>query len=154
MKKIALSSVASIPAAFLALGLFAWPLAAAEDSADTDDAAVVYEAGEALGAECLMVFATVGQPFRFSLTEGVEEAQRCRRGVGAAGYKSRLPRGMRFDAREQAIEGVPSEAGFHEFVAVVTENGVARERIILIDIVDRRARGLDSFASYFLGGVR
>lgn len=129
---------------------------AAADLADVDSAAVVYEASADEGSECLMVFATVGQPFRYEIA-GIEAAEPadCSRGVDAHGDRSRLPRGLRFDKRALSLEGVPAEPGFHEFVALVTERGVTRERVILIDVAESRsARSLDSFASYFLGGAR
>lgn len=103
-----------------------------------------------------MIFGAVGERFEYAVgaVKG-ETPESCREGVNAFGVVNALPQGLVFDSESMALSGVPRQAGFHEFVVQLTDNGVVSERVILIDIEDRSAqRSHDSYAGLFFGDIR
>jgi hypothetical protein len=113
---------------------------------------------ESVGGEdsCVMVFARVGERFRYELLPSKDaDAVECVVGKCASGKKSALPRGIVFNAEHATLEGVPLRAGFHEFVAVRSVGGIAEEQVVLIDIQGHAIAGggLD-YASYVARGLR
>lgn len=108
------------------------------------------------GSACVMVFGSVGRPFAVALggPSGRSFAQ-CEEGLSAGGAPCVLPEGIAFDQETGLLRGVPQKAGFHEFVLLVTEKGVTRERVFLIDIQDEsRTKSLNDYAFHFFGGIR
>ncbi|EDY81813.1 hypothetical protein VDG1235_1431 [Verrucomicrobiia bacterium DG1235] len=108
------------------------------------------------GSSCVMVFARVGERFRYELkAEDSYSAIRFASGENASGEKSTLPAGLSLDKKENALVGVPLKAGFHEFVVLRTDKGVTREEVVLIDIQGHPfSSGSSDYASYFAGGLR
>lgn len=103
------------------------------------------------GATCVMIFARVGESFRYEL--GSESD--CRTGEDATGEASHLPAGLRLDKEGAVLEGIPQRSGFYELVVMKEEQGVAREEVLLIDVQGPSfAAGASDYASYFAGGVR
>ncbi len=105
---------------------------------------------------CVMVFARVGERFRFDLLPGEgKSATDCAVGRNAAGEVSTLPEGLAFDADAAALRGVPQKPGFFEFVVLQTEQGRTTEQVVLIDIQEHSfgSGGLD-YASYVADGIR
>lgn len=108
------------------------------------------------GSRCVMVFATVGEEFRFDFArEGACPTLECAPGIDAAGEKSELPAGLCFDSEQDALVGVPQRPGFHEYVVLRTERGITSEQVVLIDIQGHSfsSGGMD-YAAYFAGGIR
>ncbi len=105
---------------------------------------------------CVMVFARVGERFRFDLLPGEEKASTdCSVGRNAVGEVSTLPEGLAFDVDAAALRGVPQKPGFFEFVVLQTGEGRTSEQVVLIDIQEHSfgSGGLD-YASYVADGVR
>lgn len=141
------------PALALPIGfLLSGPLGAAEESELSP--AVKLQRSET-GSSCVMVFATVGEQFRFDFSkEGSCSTLKCAPGVSASGQKSELPAGLGYDSKERALVGVPQRPGFHEYVVLRTEKGVTSEQVVLIDIQGHSfASGGMDYASYFAGGL-
>lgn len=103
-----------------------------------------------------MVFARVGERFRFELAEAEGAGPvSCAVGKDAEGEKSSLPLGLVFNAEEARLEGVPLRAGFYEFVALREQGGSIQEQVVLIDIQGQAfASGGVDYATYVSGGVR
>lgn len=108
------------------------------------------------GSGCEMVFGQVGEPFLVSFAGGEQSAAlRVSEGLNAVGEVCALPKGVRFSQDDKELTGVPKRPGFYEFVVLVTEKGVTKEKVVLIDIQsDSRLSLGASYAFSFLGGVR
>ena len=131
-------------------------LAGMAQAAPQSSAAVALSEGDCEASRCVMVFARVGEQFRYELSPaGGDSSAECAVGSNASGDKSSLPQGLVFNAQEGRLEGVPQRSGFHEFVVVQTENGVAQEQVVLIDIQGHAfASGVMDYASYVARGMR
>ena len=121
----------------------------AEDSA-------INLASEDCGSACVMVFAKVGESFTFEFLEnGLKNGMDVALGIDAMGEDCELPEGLTFNQEELALEGMPQVAGFHEFIVLVTEKGVTREKVVLIDIEESSAHpARDSYATTVWGSIR
>ncbi|MBD5778690.1 hypothetical protein IEN85_04250 [Pelagicoccus sp. NFK12] len=117
--------------------------------------AVALSESDSGDSSCVMVFARVGERFRYELPAASGQAvEKCVVGKNADGEVSSLPRGLVFNAKEASLEGVPLRAGFHEFVVVSTEAGEPREQVVLIDIQGHAfAGGGVDYASYVANGL-
>lgn len=118
--------------------------------------AVALSESEVDESSCVMVFARVGERFRFELSPSdAQSPVVCVVGKNADGEMSLLPQGLVFNAEDARLEGVPQRSGFHEFVVVRTEEGQPREQVVLIDIQGHAfAGGGVDYASYVGLGVR
>lgn len=107
------------------------------------------------GSSCVLVFATVGERFRFDFSgEKPCPTLKCSPGLTVSGHESEPPAGLGLDLKEKALVGVPLRPGFHEYVVLRTEKGVTSEQVVLIDVQGRDfAAGGMEYASYFSGGV-
>ncbi len=94
--------------------------------------------GADLGENCIIVFAQVGETFEYQLANEQDGAEaRVREALNAEGERYSLPKGISFDRETLSLRGMPERAGFHEFVLLVTEDGVTEERVLLIDVKDK-----------------
>ena len=157
MKNIRMpSSVALLASAvFLAATVHAGPDCDAFVESENPDATVILEDSEC-GNACVMVFGTVGEALGISLADGPAQVfVKCEEGLNAMGEPCVLPEGIVFDQESLSLHGVPSKPGFHEFVVLMTEKGVTREQVVLIDIQPAPSLQMqDAYASYFFGGIR
>lgn len=98
-----------------------------------------------------MLFGKVGEVFECQINDNSGKTlSRISAGQGASGEQSQLPKGIELDLKHGCLMGVPQQSGFHEFVVLVTEKGVTRELVYLIDIQDSRTSPmLDSYANTF-----
>ncbi len=143
------------PRSFSALASLCFLVACSAEPAAESVAIDMTQSGQE--GSCIMVFGVVGERFEYVVGDGAgsKGPESCREGVDAFGSANALPQGLSFDAGSAALTGVPQQAGFHEFVAQVMENGIVSERVILIDIEDRSAqRSLGSYAGLFFGDIR
>lgn len=126
----------------------------AGETVDTREEAEVALEKTSCGCECVMVFAKVGEEFQYDFeTESGQSL--IVPGMNASGEMSRPPQGLRLDAGDAELSGIPLRPGFHEFVVLQTEKGVTHEKVVLIDVQGHSfaAGGLD-YASYFAGGIQ
>ncbi|MDQ8202518.1 hypothetical protein [Pelagicoccus sp. SDUM812003] len=140
-----------------ALSIFSFLAAGATLACDEKGEDVAVELADSdCGSACVMVFGTVGEPFHVDLAGGKQaRGAQYVSGPNALGEPCELPEGIAFDETSLSLEGVPSRPGFHEFVLLETKRGITTERVVLIDIqAPVEARSLQSYASYFLGGIR
>ncbi|MBK1878417.1 hypothetical protein [Pelagicoccus mobilis] len=128
----------------------------AGDKQDGALSGVVDLKSEKSESRCVMVFAKVGERFRYEFKEEKPcPSLECAPGINALGEESALPQGLGFNADEFVLEGIPMRPGFHEYVVMRTEKGVTREHVVLIDIQEHSfAAGGVEYASYLAGGMR
>lgn len=148
MKKLLLSKLSRGLAALSCSVVFVGSISAEEQV--QPPVAVALEESDC-GATCVMIFARVGEGFRYELGG----ASDCHTGEDASGEASSLPAGLRLDEEGAVLEGIPQRSGFYELVVMKEERGVMREEVLLIDVQGHSfAAGASDYASYFAGGVR